>query len=78
MLLGPNLLKSIQDFGASSTYVTGMDTETQRTQPVWGISHSLALNWGPKKGQELAFQMDMPQPDIILGITRHSSHMKMT
>lgn len=44
MLVGPNLLKFMQDSGASSIHVTGMDTETQRTHSVWGLSHSLALS----------------------------------
>lgn len=44
MLVSSNLLKFMQDSGASSIHVTGVDTETHRTHSVWGLSHSLALS----------------------------------
>lgn len=70
MLVGPILLKFIdQDSEAGSIHVTGMNTEKQTTQSCLGPK----LFSGIRKGQELTFQIDMPQPDTISGIIRYST-----
>lgn len=74
----PILLKFMdQDSGASSIHVTHMDTETQWIPSVWDLSHCLTLSYGARKGRELDFQIDMPQPGIISGVSGHHEIFKL-